>query len=159
MSADFWAGYISGAAGIIIGNPLDLIKVRMQAGVVNSISTGSGTFESIGALVRGSPAPVLGYGALNALLFVSYNRTLTLLGEDFAHPSHALKIWTAGAIGGLASWVVSAPTELVKCRAQMSSGEHSSWSIARDIVRREGLRGLYLGGLVTSLRDSIGYGF
>ncbi len=32
MSTDFWAGYISGVAGIIIGNPLDVIKVRLQAG-------------------------------------------------------------------------------------------------------------------------------
>lgn len=32
MSADFWAGYLSGAVGIIVGNPLDLIKTRLQAG-------------------------------------------------------------------------------------------------------------------------------
>ena len=32
MSADFWAGYVSGAAGILIGNPLDLVKTRLQAG-------------------------------------------------------------------------------------------------------------------------------
>jgi solute carrier family 25 carnitine/acylcarnitine transporter 20/29 len=32
MSADFWAGYLSGAAGIVIGNPLDLVKTRLQAG-------------------------------------------------------------------------------------------------------------------------------
>lgn len=36
MSADFWAGYFSGAAGIVIGNPLDLIKVRVQAGITTS---------------------------------------------------------------------------------------------------------------------------
>jgi solute carrier family 25 carnitine/acylcarnitine transporter 20/29 len=29
----------------------------------------------------------------------------------------------------------------------------------RDIYRTTGLRGLYYGGMVTSLRDSIGYGF
>jgi solute carrier family 25 (mitochondrial carnitine/acylcarnitine transporter), member 20/29 len=29
----------------------------------------------------------------------------------------------------------------------------------RDIYRTHGLRGLYFGGLITSLRDSIGYGF
>lgn len=29
---DFWAGYISGAVGICIGNPLDIVKVRLQAG-------------------------------------------------------------------------------------------------------------------------------
>lgn len=102
---------------------------------------------------------MLGYGALNALLFVSYNRTLEVLHDDATKPANGWKIWLAGAVGGLATWVVSAPTELVKCRAQVSSGERSSWSITRDIVRAEGIRGLYLGGVVTSLRDSIGYGF
>ena len=29
----------------------------------------------------------------------------------------------------------------------------------RDIYRAHGLRGLYFGGLITSVRDSIGYGF
>jgi hypothetical protein len=57
MSADFWAGYISGAAGIIIGNPLDLLKTRLQAGdtSVHATSTESlrGTFDKAGTLVRG----------------------------------------------------------------------------------------------------------
>jgi len=29
----------------------------------------------------------------------------------------------------------------------------------RDIYRTHGIRGLYFGGLITSVRDSIGYGF
>jgi solute carrier family 25 carnitine/acylcarnitine transporter 20/29 len=67
MSADFWAGYVSGAVGIIIGNPLDLVKTRLQARRVPSsseatIATASttappqsfrGHFESAGVLVRG----------------------------------------------------------------------------------------------------------
>jgi solute carrier family 25 carnitine/acylcarnitine transporter 20/29 len=32
MSADFWAGYLSGALGILIGNRLDVLKVNAQAG-------------------------------------------------------------------------------------------------------------------------------
>jgi len=32
MPSDFWAGYISGATGICVGNPLDVIKVQLQAG-------------------------------------------------------------------------------------------------------------------------------
>ncbi|KAI9676937.1 MAG: hypothetical protein M1817_006776 [Caeruleum heppii] len=145
MSADFWAGYISGAVGIIIGNPLDLIKVRLQAGTTVSPRPQSiaGQFEGLSALVKGASAPVLGYGALNALLFVSYNRTLGLLGEDHLHPSNSWHIWIAGAAGGLATWAVSAPTELVKCRVQMCSGPQSSWSMARGIVRQNGLRGLF----------------
>ena len=31
MSADFWAGYFSGAVGIVLGNPLDILKVQLQA--------------------------------------------------------------------------------------------------------------------------------
>lgn len=67
MSADFWAGYVSGAVGIIIGNPLDLVKTRLQAGPKPvhdaSLATSSavatprgfrGQFENAGTLVRGT---------------------------------------------------------------------------------------------------------
>ena len=107
----------------------------------------------------GAAAPILGYGALNAILFVFYNRTLKLLHDDPNNPSSLWNVWSAGAIGGLATFVVSAPTELVKCRAQVSSSEQSSLSITKDIIRMNGVRGLFFGGTVTSLRDSIGYGF
>jgi len=165
MSADFWAGYISGAAGILIGNPLDLIKVRLQAGTPSLTSTPTSytsQFSSAGTLIRGATAPILGYGALNALLFVTYNRTSDLLNTNPAGtPPNLWSNWLAGAIGGLATWVVSTPTELIKCRAQISTSPTaaSSWSITKEILRTEGIRGLFSGGVVTALRDSIGYGF
>lgn len=67
MSADFWAGYVSGAVGIIIGNPLDLVKTRLQAGPKPAADTSTSTstaitagprsfrgqFENAGTLVRG----------------------------------------------------------------------------------------------------------
>lgn len=59
MSTDFWAGYLSGAIGIIIGNPLDVVKVRLQAGGVDAAGSTSrtiGSFESVSSLVRGSLA-------------------------------------------------------------------------------------------------------
>ncbi|PSN64371.1 solute carrier family 25 protein [Corynespora cassiicola Philippines] len=169
MSADFWAGYVSGAAGILIGNPLDLVKTRLQAGKsasspASALSAPSPQsfrehFDRAGTLVRGSTAPILGYGALNAILFVTYNRTLTLLSDSPGSPSSLAKVWCSGAAGGLATFVVSAPTELIKCRAQVSTGNTNSWLIARDIWRREGFRGLYHGGGITSIRDAVGYGF
>jgi solute carrier family 25 carnitine/acylcarnitine transporter 20/29 len=66
MSADFWAGYVSGAAGILIGNPLDLVKTRLQAGNNASHSTDPSAparsfrsnFHNAGTLVKGAiPQP------------------------------------------------------------------------------------------------------
>ncbi|KAJ5125295.1 hypothetical protein N7448_004621 [Penicillium atrosanguineum] len=167
MTSDFWAGYISGALGIIIGNPLDVVKVRLQAGnsSVASSRPNSNRFERASSLVRGAAAPILGYGALNAILFVAYNRSLTSLDSSIKDPTKPegvalYKIWLAGAAGGLASWTISSPTELIKCRAQLDTRpEVSSWTVAKDIYRSRGWRGLYYGGAITSARDSIGYGF
>jgi solute carrier family 25 carnitine/acylcarnitine transporter 20/29 len=142
MSADFWAGYISGAAGIILGNPLDVLKVRLQAGITTPASrspltppsaapsTPLSSYSYARPFLLGTAAPVLGYGALNALLFVSYNRTEAFLNQlsgcdttggqgGQARGTNLLTTWLAGAVGGLATWVVSTPTELVKCRAQL----------------------------------------
>lgn len=59
------------------------------------------------------------------------------------------------------SVAISINVQRVKCRAQLLPRHHtpSSLSIIRDIYRSRGVRGLYFGGLITSLRDSIGYGF
>jgi solute carrier family 25 (mitochondrial carnitine/acylcarnitine transporter), member 20/29 len=168
MSADFWAGYISGAAGIIIGNPLDLIKTRLQASPSAEIRASSpaslfSVFDSASTLVRGTTAPVLTYGALNALLFVTYNRSLALL--ETYNPGYTYSnIYLAGVVGGLGTFVVSTPTEIIKVRSQTAAaggrgGDTSSVKIVKDIWCREGVQGFYRGGTVTVLRDSIGYGF
>ncbi|KAJ4387773.1 hypothetical protein N0V93_008374 [Gnomoniopsis smithogilvyi] len=194
MSADFWAGYISGAVGIIIGNPLDILKVRLQAQSHSnpssalppsattppaSPSSPSTALSLLRKVSTGTAAPILGYGALNALLFVSYNRSEALLNQAFpSHPiltseletakpasttgSNLVTTFLAGAIGGLATWVVSTPTELIKCRSQLAPNpaEASSWNICKRIWRSEGgVQGFYFGGTVTAIRDSVGYGF
>lgn len=157
MSADFWAGYLSGAVGIVVGNPLDLIKVRLQA--QGGAAVTKPHFQSAMSLATGTAAPILGYGALNALLFVSYNRSEAALNNALGVQSSLWTTWLAGAGGGLATWAVSTPTELVKCRVQTSASGTSSWSIVQQTWRADGVRGLYFGGVVTALRDSIGYGF
>lgn len=167
MSADFWASYVSGAAGLLIGNPLDVIKVRLQAGGSPISPTPAAPlpqiyqFSSARSLIRGTAAPILSSGALNSILFVSYNRTTDFLKARGDAKASLGTTWVAGAIGGLATWVVSTPTEIVKCRTQISSSTSASnsWAIMRGIMKTEGIRGLYFGGAVTALRDSIGYGF
>jgi len=113
----------------------------------------------------GAAAPIAGYGALNALLYVVYNRCLKILDSSVTDPTKPdgvslYKIWLAGAAGGMASWVISSPTELIKCRAQLSRDPQiSSWTVVSDTIRKAGWKGLYYGGTITSIRDSVGYGF
>ena len=94
---------------------------------------------------------------------MTYNRSLALLStgdvDQWPERPTPLSIWTAGALGGLAIFFVSAPTELVKCRAQVSNPPRSSLDVTKDLWKAGGLRGLYLGGGITSVRDSVGYGF
>jgi solute carrier family 25 (mitochondrial carnitine/acylcarnitine transporter), member 20/29 len=168
MSADFWASYASGVAGLLIGNPLDVLKVRLQAGGPSTSTTATTLvprtyqFPSARSLVRGTAAPILSSGALNSILFISYNRTTDFLTKGGTDDKASLwTTWMAGAIGGLATWVVSTPTEIVKCRTQISSiaSASNSWAITSQILKTDGIRGLYFGGVVTAFRDSIGYGF
>lgn len=163
MSADFWAGYLSGAVGILIGNPLDIVKVQLQRPATDAATATAASspsqFINFGNLVKGTTAPIIGYGALNALLFMTYNRSMFLFSQDPAQPTSLGKTWIAGAVAGLATFVVSAPTELVKCRAQISRERESSLAITKQLWREGGIRALYWGGTVTSMRDSIGYGF
>jgi Mitochondrial carrier protein len=62
MAADFWAGYTSGAVGICVGNPLDVLKVQLQAGQRASI------FPSETTKVRYSAALLKGMLLLICLL-------------------------------------------------------------------------------------------
>lgn len=187
MSADFWASYVSGALGILIGNRLDVLKVQAQAGLGSRPPTSPRLpptanpqapaaaaasslhrrtqYRYLTTYFRGAAAPILGYGALNSILFVTFNRTLKLMNPglfDYTKLAGCSlgSIWVAGALGGLATWLVSAPSELVKCRAQLQvGGQGSSWGVAREVVGREGVRGLFRGGAVTSVRDAVGYGW
>lgn len=220
MSADFWAGFLSGGAAIIIGNPMERTKVRLQAQYplhpfragptlstycptsVSTIPSSPSSLPSLittyvrskSPLLAGTAAPILGYSALNSLLLMVYNRTEDALNRALLTPtsinptasdsngindtrgSNLWATWLAGAAGGLAIWFISTPTELIKCRAQLaslqgtsplsgpmpsalSSNPSSSYRITQAILRNGGIRGLYHGGGVTVLRDTIGYGF
>ncbi|KAK9332372.1 mitochondrial carrier domain-containing protein [Lipomyces starkeyi] len=199
---DCIAGYVSGAVGIAIGNPLDIIKVQLQnssararpspspslSGSDELLLTSSLSSESVvsttriqtgrklidyrylQSLLHGVAAPILGYGALNALLFASYSISLRALDEISPTVPDIAKVFTAGTIAGLSTFVISAPTELIKCRAQVSHGSIkpgsaasetvgiSSWMVCKEILMHEGVLGFFKGGLVTSFRDGFGYG-
>jgi hypothetical protein len=103
MSADFWAGYISGAAGIIIGNPLDLLKTRLQAGDTSVHATSAeslrGTFDRAGTLVRGE---------LGFLLLCHLTPFYRFMLQHFVKsaPSYSLKLTSKNSVQHQGFWVL-----------------------------------------------------
>ncbi|CAJ0829442.1 6082_t:CDS:10 [Entrophospora sp. SA101] len=91
--------------------------------------------EGISSLFKGLGSPIVGLAFLNSILFASYGGII---------------LYIAGFGAGIACFLVSTPTELVKCRAQIA--------ITTNYLRQPFQYGLYKGGLVTIIRDAPGYG-
>ncbi|KNE72241.1 hypothetical protein AMAG_16723 [Allomyces macrogynus ATCC 38327] len=231
---DFIAGAVSGGLGVLVGNPLDVIKVRLQtaaaasapaavshappvpvpAAAVFNASSGSGavatlhapmapesTFaqvrrlvnrEGVASLFRGASAPIMSTAAMNSMLFVSYSAALRVFqrpqnddgGVNSARAPSIAEASVAGLAAGFACFLISTPTELIKCRAQYirssstlsSSADcsrpltlrlgpartlhlpaHNALAVAAHVARTRGPLGFYRGGFVTLWRDAPGY--
>ncbi|ORZ02521.1 mitochondrial carrier domain-containing protein [Syncephalastrum racemosum] len=165
---DFVAGWVGGAAGIIVGSPLDVLKARLQS----PTHTRDGAWQTLRSLVKyegtdalfkGVLAPVAGLAGLNAILFVSYGSLLRMFDEhrlDQALPFVPTlgQVYMAGCGAGIAGFLFTTPTELIKIQAQISRVPKSTWQVTREIWARNGARGLYQGGWITMIRDAPSYG-
>lgn len=69
---DLIAGYISGVANILVGQPFDICKVRIQStgqGSFSSTFTNIVRLEGATTLWKGSLFPLIGFGACNSIVF------------------------------------------------------------------------------------------
>ncbi|CAN9515714.1 unnamed protein product [Ophioblennius macclurei] len=164
---EFFAGSISGAVGLAVGHPLDTVKVRLQAqsvykGIFHCVAK-TYTNEGLRGFFKGMAFPVLTTGLINSVVFGSYSNALHYLsqsrhGDRSASVGH---IFTAGCFSGLAQVFVCAPIDLVKVRLQgQTTAERYRGPIhcVTVILKEEGLRGMYRGGLALALRDVPCYG-
>ncbi|GFZ48109.1 hypothetical protein JCM24511_05857 [Saitozyma sp. JCM 24511] len=159
---DFTSGVIAGAAGLIVGQPFDVVKVRYQT--PEFAGRYASTFGAFGAIVREEKVHGLFKGVLspmiNGVVFSSYSlfMRLQLPRENGGEPSLG-QICLAGAGSGVIGALLTCPTELIKIR-QQSAPPHldpSTLDVVRSIIRTDGFRGLYRGFTATALRD-LGYG-
>ncbi|KAI7907822.1 mitochondrial carrier domain-containing protein [Cokeromyces recurvatus] len=169
---DFIAGWIGGAAGIIVGSPLDVLKARLQApttpkGALMSSDRPSSwqTFktmiqtEGLGSMFKGVLSPIVGLAGLNALLFVSYGSILRFFQHQYPSQDPSLfQVYLSGAGAGIACFFFSTPTELIKIQAQMTKAPKSTMQVTQEIFAANGLKGFYQGGLITLIRDAPSYG-
>ncbi|CAL8111332.1 unnamed protein product [Orchesella dallaii] len=172
MALDFFAGCVGGAAGVVVGHPLDTVKVRLQTQSPTNIKY-RGTFhclstivkqESVAGLYKGISSPLFGVAGVNALIFGVYG---TLRPYVSGSPGNDA-LWAhfaAGSISGAVQSVVASPMELVKTRMQISQESVGSKKLGpidvlKGIYRNEGglARGVFKGWGITLGREIPGFG-
>ncbi|CAH2325298.1 solute carrier family 25 member 45 isoform X1 [Pelobates cultripes] len=172
---EFVAGWISGAIGIVVGHPIDTVKVRLQTqsqyrGILDCILKTYGR-ETIFGFFKGMSFPVGMVAISNSLMFGSYSNALLYLSgknfEDRANPKHNLHISMAGCFAGGVQVIFTAPVDLIKVRLQNQTESFKShgktfhvkslykgpFHCAACIFRKEGVAGLYRGSIALALRD------
>jgi solute carrier family 25 2-oxodicarboxylate transporter 21 len=151
--ANFAAGAIAGVSEILTFYPLDVVKTRMQLETGKAKHGLAGTFSAIvkeegaGRLYRGLVPPLLLEAPKRAVKFAANDfwgkRYMHLTGES--KMNQQLSILTGCSAGASESFVV-VPFELVKIKLQDKNSTFAGpLDVLRQVVRKEGLLGLYTG--------------
>jgi solute carrier family 25 carnitine/acylcarnitine transporter 20/29 len=167
---DFAAGWISGGASVVVGQPFDTVKVRVQTkvGRVCAVRVLLETVqcEGLGALFKGTLAPMMAVSMINAVVFAAKGSVLGVLhppGSALGPPPLSAE-FLSGSVAGIAAAIPGTPAELVKCRLQVQAGRGAGQRYAgnidciRQIVTCDGLAGVYRGHTIMCLRESLAFG-
>lgn len=153
----------------MVGHPFDTIKVRLQTqsfrnpqykGAVDCF-TGIIRNESVRGLYKGMSSPMAGVAVVNAIVFGVYGNFQRHSPRPDALSSHFL----AGAAAGFVQSFVCSPMELVKTRLQVQQnsaapggGYGGPMNCLSQVVKTEGLRGVFRGLGTTICREVPGFG-
>lgn len=172
-SIDLVAGSMGGVATVLVGQPLDTVKVKMQAFPevhTKMVSCFRTTFSNDGlrGLYAGTVPALVANIAENSVLFCAYGFCQKLVAKITQTPEVGqLSVIGNASAGFLAAFFSSfslCPTELVKCRLQAMRETHGRldvgpWGLTRRILKAEGVPGLYRGLTATMTREMPGYFF
>lgn len=142
--------------------PFCRVKVRLQASICHYNSPWS-CFRSIlqhegfSGLFRGLSSPLVGGALETGINYGVYESVLPRL--NFLPDPVAIPL-SAATAGFFLSWIVS-PAELIKCRMQLGAADAAHKytgpiDCIRQVVKSEGLRGLFRGATGTLAREMPG---
>lgn len=172
---DIAAGSVRGFAQVVVGHPLDTIKVRLQTQGGERSFNGlldcfwkTLTKEGVRGLYKGAASPITGCAFYSATLFLSYGQAKALF--DVENKPTVVRLMMAGFLTGSLCSFVEGPVDLIKCRLQAQHPHHlattpacdlpsrgvvyqSSWDCAKKIVSERGMRGIFQGLGATLCRN------
>jgi len=176
---DFVAGAIGATVSVYVGQPLDTVKVKMQTFphlYPNLVECTKQTLLKDGVargLYAGTVPSLAANIGENSVLFAAYGGCQKLVASATGvEKTENLGMLANGSSGFLAAFwssLVLCPTELVKCRLQaMRESEAIAgrpppkigpWKLTGDILKQDGVPGLFRGLTATFTREMPGYFF
>ncbi|CEO97494.1 Mitochondrial carrier protein [Plasmodiophora brassicae] len=161
---DLVAGSVAGVAILLIGQPFDTLKVRLQTSRKERFRSGmhclrdTVTKEGFFALYKGMLVPLATVPLLNAVVFASFAQARAALLGQTDRPMTAFESSVAGAWAGFVNSFIASPVELIKNRLQIqySAADRKyagPWDCMKKIVAEEGVRGLFRGMNATIIRE------
>ena len=144
------AAILTGTFGSILGNPTDIVKVRMQVdgGRYSSAFAAFGQVahdEGVSTLMLKGLGPSVTRGAVMAVAeLVTYDQTKASFKELGVSEGFGLHV-TCSLITGVVATTAAAPFDLIKTRCMNAAGDLSVATALRQILKQDGMRGLFRG--------------
>jgi solute carrier family 25 carnitine/acylcarnitine transporter 20/29 len=122
---DFIAGWFSGAAAVVVCQPVDTILTRMQAGIVVNVANANAAAHSrtllqssgIRSLWRGTSPMITAVPLQNALLMGGYG-VGQKYAEQYAPDQKLTAVFVGGSCGGFLQSFLMSPVEFIKVSQQ-----------------------------------------
>jgi len=168
---DLVSGSAGGVANVLVGQPMDTVKVKLQTFphlYRGTFQCFTNTWRNEGlfrGLYAGSTPALVANVSENSCLFAARGLTQGLVArlcgvEKVEHLS-TLQDGAAGSLASLLPDIVLCPTELVKCKLQAAretgQGGAGAGGIVRGIFREKGFLGFFQGLVPLWCRDVPGY--
>ncbi len=168
------AGGSAGGCQVVFTNPLEIVKIRLQ--IQGELLKADPTLPRRGAiwvvrslglmgLYKGASACLLRDVPFSAIYFPTYaHLKKDVFNEGPNKQLNVLELLTAGAIAGMPAAYLSTPADVIKTRLQVEARQgqtqyHGLRHCAKTILKEEGFKAFFKGGVARVLRSSPQFGF
>jgi len=144
------SGVFSGAIGVTLPYPFDVVRTRQQANVISEIRVSRALFnlyKSSGFfhLFKGYSCSILFYCPASAIYYCAYENSRRKMRLRFRNCSESFLEGVAGFIAISTGMLLWTPMDNIAQKCQCGGKSDTPSRIARQILKSEGFRGFYRG--------------
>uniref|UniRef100_A0A6T7T3K1 ADP,ATP carrier protein n=1 Tax=Hanusia phi TaxID=3032 RepID=A0A6T7T3K1_9CRYP len=152
------SGATAGAVGVMVGQPFDTLKVRLQVSSAKGIASKDNMsfLKTLAMYYRGSGPPIISSGLVSSLNFTGFEAIKHFFHREEMSRAPLSVHWISGFGGAVPITVITCPSQNIKILQQAGDGNLGMIDCMRKILKTSGLRGLYRGYCVHSILETFG---